>query len=309
MKKIIFICSALLLASFSYAQEVSSTTNVPIEKKTLTGKAAQPKVIVVPFTKEGEKVREIIENNPMISLGISKVKEAFSLRGFPTRDFITMLKASKVNQMISESKGAQTDLIKSIVRNSKADISVSVRMNVGRFEGGKTEVNVILEADETVTGASLANASFSSDTFITQDTVKLANRALKRISDNFFFQLQSSFADMLENGRELKIILELGENAELTAYTRVGTEGDDLEAALHGWMMDNSYKGTYDIVSSDKYIEINMKVPIYEENGRPYSIGRMRVRLLRYLRKLVAPLSHQVTTVRNAGQVINLLIE
>lgn len=308
MKKIFLLSSVLMFSCFMFAQQPTKTTQ-KAEKTSSVGKASQPKIIVVPFAKEGEKIRTIIEKNPMVSLGLSKVKEAFSLRGFPTRDFITMLKASKVNQMISEAKGTQSDLVKSIVRGSKADISVSVRMDVTRLEGGKTEVNVILEAAETATGSSLANASFNSDIFITQDSVKLANRALKKISDNFFFQLQSSFADMLDNGRELKIILELGENAEITAYTKVGSEGDDLEAALHSWMMDNSYKGTYDIVSSDKYLEMSMRVPIYEENGRPYSIGRMRVRLLRYLRKLISPLSHQVTTVRNAGQVINLLIE
>lgn len=302
------VCGLFLLLGWGCAQSIAAQ-NPPVVNNKGVGRAAQPKIIVVPFTRQGQNVRRIIENNPMYVTGLSKLKEAFNLRGFPTRDFVTLLKATKVNEMISEAKNTQSDLIKSIVRNSKADISVSVRMDVTRLAEGKTEVNVILEADETATGASLANASFNSDIFITQDTVKLANKALKKISDNFFYQLQSGFANMLENGRELKIILELGESAEMTAYTQVGNDGDDLESALHTWMMDHAYKGTYDISSGENLIEISMQVPVYESNGRPFSIGRMRSVLLRYLRKMVSPLSHNVTTVRSAGQVINLMIE
>jgi len=305
MKKIVFLVWLLTITPFMMAQQIDS-----VSTRGVGSQASQPKVMVVPYAKEGQDIRELIESNPMMSLSLSKVKEAFSQRGFPTRDFVTMLKAVKTNEVISEAVSAQSDVLKSIVRNSKVDISVSVTAEVNKFEGGLSEVMILLAANETATGASLANASYGSDEFATTDSVKLADRALDKISDNFFYQLQSSFADMVENGRELKVLIELGPNCEIDAYTPIGTEGDDFETALHSWMGNNSYKGTYDIVSSDKYIEISMRVPVYDPvSGNPFSIGKMRAKIQRYLHTLVQPLGHGVRTVRNAGQVINFIIE
>ena len=48
----------------------------------------QPKIMVIPFTKEGEDIRTILENDENKRIALTKIKEAFDERGISTIDFL-----------------------------------------------------------------------------------------------------------------------------------------------------------------------------------------------------------------------------
>ena len=63
-----------------------------IQIKAQTTTTVQPKIMVVPYVKDGEDIRQIIENDANIRLVLSKIREAFDNRGFTTVDFEAKLK-------------------------------------------------------------------------------------------------------------------------------------------------------------------------------------------------------------------------
>lgn len=268
----------------------------------------QPNIIVVPFTKEGDDIRKIIEDNAMMSLALSKVKEAFNDRGFITRDFITLLRSLKTNDVLTH--GSQSDAKSKIVQNSKADIEVSTKIFVMNHADGSSEVSLELQAAEVNTGASLSNVSYLSGKYITSDTIRLANRALSMIKDDFFDKLQNAFDQIVEDGREMAIQIVLGENCELDVYSIVGTNGNDLEMELSDWLDANAYKGVYSVNSSDKVLDISMQVPLYDQTtGQPYNISRVRGTLQKHLKGLVEPSGHDAKAKANIGQKVIIAIE
>lgn len=267
----------------------------------------QPDIIVTPFTKQGDDVRTIIEENPMMSLAISKVKEAFNERGFITRDFIALAKRASTQDILTH--GSQSDAKAKIVQGSKADIEVNTKIFVNKTNGA-SEVSLELQAYEVHTGSSLANVSYLSGKFNTDDTLRLANRALGMIKDDFFYQLQSSFEQIVENGRELSIQIVLGENCELDVYTEVGTNGNDLQIEVEDWLVENAYKGVYSVNSSDKMLEISMQIPLINQaDGRPYQPSRLRGTLTNFLKGILEPTGHSPKTRANIGQTLVIAIE
>lgn len=303
MKKYIFsslLC--LLIATQVYSQTESATRGT-------SNNVRQPNVIVVPYTTEEQDVRQILDNNRMMLNAISKIKEEFNNRGFNTKDFVTLLQANKRNDVISATTGSKTDPVKDLILESKADISVTVNIFVNPHEGEVSEVNLILQAAEAISGESFANASYTSDKFRTSDSLSLANRALAKINDDFFIQIQNGFNSMMETGRNLNVRIELGPNSELDPYSEMST-GNDLEMELTNWLDNNAFGGNYEINSSDMVIDISMKVPIYDQiTGKPYAINKVRTPLINFLKSLLASKDHKPKTKASSGQQIWIVIE
>ena len=109
----------LLLSLFVNVTKIHSQT---------TPATVQPKIIVIPYTKEGEDLRTILEEDINKRITLAKIREAFDNRGFTTIDFIARLKAiSQNNVFIADN---QTDLKSQLIEMSGADIYVEAEINV-----------------------------------------------------------------------------------------------------------------------------------------------------------------------------------
>lgn len=63
----------------------------------------QPKIMVVPFVKEGEDIRTVLESDADKRIILTKIKEAFDSRGFTTVDFLGKLKAASTQGAMASS--------------------------------------------------------------------------------------------------------------------------------------------------------------------------------------------------------------
>lgn len=296
MKKLAIACMMLCACFAAKAQDTRGTGNG----------VKQPEIVVVPFTLEGQDVRQVIEQNPMMALAISKVKEQFNDRGFVTKDFITLLKASKNTSLMMDE--AAIDYKARIVRESKADIQVLVKIVGNQQDNGAIEVALMLEAVEVQTGNSLANKSYMSGKFITNDFIKLANRALNMIGDDFFANLQSAFNQIVEDGRELAIQIGFSSDCEMDATSEVGNSGNDLQMEMEDWLANNAFKGVYSINGTEKLMDISMQVPLFDQTtGNPFSLSRMRSVLKRFLDPLLKP-NGCIAKVTVTGQRLSVII-
>lgn len=297
MKKLVIICMMLGACVAGKAQNTRGTENG----------VKQPNIVVVPFSKEGQDIRKIIEDNAMMSLAMSKVKEEFNNRGFITKDFIAMLKALKTDDVMMDD--SQMDVKARIVQSSKADIQVVTKITVNKRDQGAAEVSLELEAVEVQTANSLANKSFLSGEFITNDSIRLANRALSMISDDFFGNLQSAFNQMVEEGRELNMSLSFAKDCEMDATSEVGSNGNDLQMEMEEWLSQNAYKGVYGLNGSGKLLDISMQVPLFDqETGNPFNLSRMRTMIKRFLDPLLK-VNGCLADVVVRGQKLNVTIK
>ncbi len=278
--------------------------------QTMKGQAAQPTVMILPdinseLSANPEALKNYLESNKLMELCISRVKEAFTTRGYPVRDFVKALALMKVDALVSADQSAATNTTKMIAQSSDAEISIYVSPKLIHHGGGMSEVILLLDAQESKLGNSFANASFSSDKFNTSDSIKLATRALDQISNNFFYQIEEGFSQMVREGRNMRFSIEFAADCEMDAYAEVGENGLDLTGELDEWASTQSGKVTN---SSDKFINLTIKVPVYDTDGSPYPIGRQRSKLQSQLNKWLRPLGYKARTVLGRDQVIHFLI-
>lgn len=306
MKKLYIAMMAFMLSSLGMKAQEFNTQG--------TGNQAhQPSVMVVPYINEeldndADKLRSYIDGNPLLKMSLNRVKEAFDLKGFPTKDFVGALRVNRNRRLVSASKGASSSVAKSVVRDSKAEIIVYLTPIVSK-NNGLNEVHFTLDAQEAMIGNSFANSNLSSGSFRTNDTIMLAERALATISSSFFYQIEDGFNQMVEEGRDVSIFVEFAEGCEVGPYTRLGAERKTLSRALLDWGRANAYhKSCGDPQSADGIIEMTMKVPVYlDDTGEPYQISLTTDALLTFFDQLLGEQARADVAVAQ-GQNIHFII-
>ena len=169
--------------------------------------------MVIPFAKQGEDIRTLLENDINKRIALTKIKEAFDLRGFTTVDFLNKLKATNMSSVFNAA--SQSDIKSTIISQSGADIYVSAEINYQSSSGGNS-INLVISANEVSTGNSLANGVGFSGKYFTDDVAKLTVKAIDKLPDvsGFYFcivQAKNSesyshttlrFGDVTEEGND-----------------------------------------------------------------------------------------------------------
>lgn len=246
----------------------------------------QPKIMVIPYTKEGEDLRTILENDVNKRITLTKIKEAFDSRGFTTVDFTARLKALSQNAVFASDN--QSDLKSQLIEMSGADIYVEAEMNVLLSSTGNS-VKVIVTAYDVSTGASLANKVGDSGKFYTNDIGKLASRAIGQCDEEFLNTIQMKFTDIVENGRSLMINFGFDQNSMYSMSTEVGDQGLQLSDELELWMEEHAYKNNYHIqgTTDKQMIFDDVRIPLKDpENGNNYNANKFALELFKFMRKL-----------------------
>ncbi len=283
-------------------------TNLTMAVGTVGSQVKLPTVTVVPYTKEGEDVRTILDHNQMLSYAVSKMTSEFSTRGYKTKDFIAQLKRAKRNDVLTS--GTQSDAATKMIQNMGADIIVTAKAIATTHPNRQSEVTLELSATELQTAGNLASATFQSGKYMTTDTVKLTDYALKKIKEEFFTKLQAAFNDIVKNGREMAIQMVLSKSVTDWDFDQPAPGGDnDFKQLLEDWLQTHSLNGVYDMSrSNDKVIDISMQVPIWDEaQGRAYTISHFSSELKKYLDEILG--GDYVASVVTMGQGLTITIK
>lgn len=267
----------------------------------------QPKIMVIPYTKEGEDIRTVLEADENKRIVLSKIKEAFDERGVSTIDFVAKLKAMESGNVFNlENKQDAKSLI---IDMSGADIYVEAEIVCQQgYVSGQTEsrVKVILTAYEAATGASLSNKVGESGTFYTQDIGKLGMKAIASCADDFLRVMQSKFSEIAENGRSLMLQIGFDENSQYTMESEVGSQGLLLQDEIELWVEAHSYNNNYHLqgVSPMKMVFDDIKLPMTDETGKNYSTSKFGIEMLRFFRSLNLQISRS-----NRGNTLYITIK
>lgn len=268
-----------------------------------TGKVVtvQPKIIVIPFTKENEDIRTVLEADVNRRVAVTKVKEAFDNRGFGTVDFTAKLKQAMDDHIFTSDN--QSDMKSTLVEMSGADIYVEVEVPEMISTAGGNSARIILTAYDASTANSLSNKVCESPKFNTTDYGALVTRALgNNVSlssgtttsassgvacmEEFLNTMQSKFTDVVENGRAVKVNFALSQGSSKTFATEMKPDGLPLSDVIETWMADNSVNNNYHLqgnTDTRMYFD-EVRIPLKDENGRNYNPNKFALKIYQFLK-------------------------
>lgn len=269
MKRCITMWVAILVGCVVWAQTVT----------------VQPKIMVIPYAKQGEDIARIIEEDVNKRIVLAKIREAFDSRGFTTVDFSARLKSLSRTEGLSQ--GSQSDLKSMIIQQSGADIYVEAEMDI-LFSPSGNSVKIILTAYDISTGGSLSNKVGESGKFYTEDIGKLGSKAVEKVAEEFLDIIQVKFTDMVNNGRSISVDFSFEPTSALSMSSEIGDEGLALSDHLELWMGEHAYKNNYHIqgTSDTRMVFDDVRIPLKDENGNNYNINKFGLEFLKFARSL-----------------------
>lgn len=286
MRKIIIIVLLIIVTiSTAFSQETTPVVSV---------QTVQPKIMVIPYTKEGEDIRTILESDVNKRIVLTKIKEAFDSRGFTTVDFTAKLKSANDNNIFAS--GNQTDLKSQIIQMSGADVYVEAEDNVLLTPSGNS-VKIIVTAYEISTGNSLANKVGESNKFYTDDIGKLASKAIESCATDFLNVIQEKFTDIVNNGRSIIINFGFDANSTYSMSSNVGTQELQLSDELELWMEEHAYKNNYHIqgTTDKQMIFDDVRIPLKDPNtGNNYNTNKFALEIFKFMRSLGLNISRDI---------------
>ena len=244
----------------------------------------QPKIIVIPYTKEGEDIRTILEEDVNRRIAITKIKEGFDNRGFTTVDFTAKLKAAKDNNILTSE--SQSDIKSQIIQMSGADIYVQAEVNALRGNSGSS-VTLVLTAYDASTGNSLSNKIGESGKFYTDDFNKLASKAVESCVVDFLNVMQIKFSDIVNNGKSVIIDISFDVNSTYKMSSEIGADKLPLSDQIEMWMEKNAFKKNYHIQGTTalKMIFDDVRIPLKDPaNGNNYNPNKFALEIFKFFK-------------------------
>ncbi|MCD0476236.1 DUF6175 family protein [Flavobacterium sp. EDS] len=243
---------------------------------------AAAKIMVVPYNKQNEDIRTVLDDNPHIRTAVSKVKEAFDQRGWSTVDFVANLRAAQANAAFTSDR--QSNFKSDLLTTSGADFYVQVDVQITTDESGTNTV-LNLTAFETHTGASFSNKTGTSK-FASNDYEKLITKAFERIQEEFLNTLMVKTDEIRDIGRACMVEFNLDENVGIDFDSPIAS-GEYLNELIEDWIAKNAYKGRANLsgILENKMLFDEVRIPLYDqETNKPYNLNRFASEVIKYLR-------------------------
>jgi hypothetical protein len=104
--------------------------------------------------------------------------------------------------------------------------------------------------------------------------------------DNFNAQLQSHFDDLLTNGREVTLRIQVWDNGSGTDLESE-YDGDELGEIIDDWVFKNTVNGRYSkSESSENYMFFEqVRIPLYDANNKPMDTKDFVQQLRKFLKE------------------------
>lgn len=233
----------------------------------------QPTIMVIPFAKENQQLRSVLENDAPLRVAVAKIKEGFDDRGYSTIDFRAKLNQLN-NDKIMEMENS-TSIKQEVIELSGADIYVEVEVQQTKSGSGNSST-VIMTAYDAFSSKSLSNKVCTSPKFYSDDFVKLTEKAIGNTVEEFLNTIQLKFDDVIENGRSLSLNITFNEASSFDMDSEIGSDAALLSDLIEDWLADNALNAYYHIqgITSTKMIVDEIRVPLKDEEGRNYRVSK-----------------------------------
>jgi predicted ester cyclase len=274
MKRTLFLAASCLLAS------------------TVFGQAKKPTIMVVPsdnwcfqnnymnmFDNQGTSVRVpdyvlALQDNFDLNSVISQINNLMSDRGFPLKVLEQEIKSisqsnAELSMVQSKTSGAEVaeSPVDALRRRAKADIIMQLTWKVNQT-GPKRSVTYNLQGLDAYTNKQIAGAQGTGAPSFSAEVAVLLEEAVMAHMDSFCDRLQQHFDDLLTNGREVSLSVNVFSSSPVDLESEF--DGHELSEIIDNWMADNTVNGRYGLTdSSESYMKFEqVRIPLYDERNR-----------------------------------------
>lgn len=265
--------------------------------------AAKPTIIVVPYKKEGENYKAILENDFDKRIAISEVKKEFENLGIKTIDLQGRIDAINRGMQYDENIGTAESNDKQLLLSSGADVYVIVDIKKDITESG-SRVALIMEARETASGTMWASENGWTRRYQTDATDQLCAYAAKDNLPTFLAQIEKNYANPINAVLHVRV----DGSSAVTLFDSCDN-GERILDAIQDWLDRNAYQGDYHLQgeNAESAIFDYVIIPRQDKNGYKMSTSKFARELRRHLISLGVQLDN-ATGVRIEGNTIMMTI-
>ena len=203
---------------------------------------------------------------------IAKINEIFAVRGFPLKDMETALKQlekEKLEQRAIQNKGARINIsgYDELAQMVDADIILELHYSVSRI-GPEKRVTFIVKALDPYSRLQIGGASGTSEPVARASIPQMLQKAVLEKIETLQGSLQDHFDRVVENGRPIRLQVQLWENASFNFEDYCGA--DTYEELVVNWVYENckAEKGNFiqEVTITESLITLeNVLIDLYQE--------------------------------------------
>lgn len=275
----------------------------------VSGQEKKPTIMVVPsdvwcnqngymtiFDNQGtqQKVpdyKTALQSDADLLLVIGAINTLMADRGFPLKNLESVLKSIEQrriedNVTVSNVSGAELaeSMLDRLLRTAKADIIMQITWTVNTM-GPKKSVTYNLQGLDSYTDKQIAGAQGTGAPSFSAEIPVLLQEAVMTHMDNFCFQLQSYFDDLVDKGREISLDVRVFDTGEMDLETEFN--GMELTEIIDEWMSANTVNHAFNKAeATENFIQYEqVRIPLYKTNGAIMDAESFLRNLRNYLRQ------------------------
>lgn len=241
-----------------------------------------PSIMVVPYKKDGETYKNILQNDFDRRMAVGKVRSGFNERGVTTIDIEG--KAFATNRSMEFESNTADSNDKQLITNSGADVYVIVDLKKDYSPNGN-RVALSMTAYETSSGNILATRQGWSNRFNTNSLDQLCVYAVKDQLSPFLNDISKSFANKIVKGNSVVLKLSVASTSMMTMNSTISGKSS-LGNEVRQWVRKNSHNGRYHIqgMVDESMIFDNIQIPAKDIDGLPMDPSQFAYNLTDYIK-------------------------
>jgi len=213
-------------------------------------------------------------DNTDLKYTISEIQKQFVNVGFPLEDLEQTLKSISNETAVDNVDNVQKDAKTLLLNTARPDIILEldfdavIDKNSRNFAKSVTYTLKALDSYSNKAIASMQNTNISGSDNI---SVLLKVEIEKNIG-SLTSQINSHFADIIRNGREITLKISIAKGNTFT-FSDVCAKGQDYSDMINEWLKNNTFGGSFKRdMSTDVELRFkNVRIKTLDKNGRQYT--------------------------------------
>lgn len=235
----------------------------------------KPKIMVVPFRKDGEDYKAILENDRDLRAAVSEVQKGFEALDIETESILSSHNSNNRRAQYEESVDAASSNLKQLLLSADADVYVVVDLEKNISASGSS-VSVILTAYETATDNIWATENSWTNRFNTTNITALCSYAVRDYLPSFLEQIVKNYTE------PSSIVIQFSvKNGSMVSMRDRCSNGRRLSDLIQEWLDDNAHDGEYHVqgIVDESAVFDDVLIPKADEKGKKMNAEKFGSRL------------------------------
>ncbi len=242
---------------------------------------SKPTIIVVPFKKEGENYKNILDNNDDYRIAVGAVQKGFENADIKTVDLGGRLEGGIITGVYEENAGAADSNDRQLLLRSGADVYVTVDL-MKDVTPSETRLDLQLKAYEITSGALWGSENGWAKSSGKRAIEELCFHAMKEHLPAFLDQIVKNYSSPVRSA----IHISLSGSSVGTLLDTDCSNGENVMEFIENWLNENAYESQYNvrgIVAESAVIE-DVMIPRQDRNRRRMTTSKFATMLNRELK-------------------------